>query len=49
MDQEILMIGRGGDKKYFDGYSFVTCQTQRVLNYLSNDNIALELKNKEVA
>lgn len=44
MDQEILMTGQGYKKGYFDGYCLLTVATQKHLNYLTNNNIALEVK-----
>lgn len=37
MEQEMLFVGAGQDKKIVDIYCHVACGTQRVLNYLSND------------
>lgn len=43
MENEIAMTGSGENKNYFDGYCHLFAGTQRVLNYLSNSNIALNL------
>ena len=44
MESEISMTGQGENKGMFDGYCHLTIGTQRILNYLTNSNIALQLK-----
>lgn len=44
MDHEIAMTGQGNNKGIFDVYSFIPALTQRFLSYLTNNNIALNLK-----
>ncbi len=44
MENEIVCTGAGQNKGPFDGYCFLTLATQRQLNYLTNNNIALELQ-----
>ncbi|MEK6882748.1 MAG: DUF4214 domain-containing protein, partial [Nanoarchaeota archaeon] len=44
MENEITMTGSGDNKGYFDGYCHLFAGAQRVLNYLTQNKIALELK-----
>ncbi|MEK6879019.1 MAG: DUF4214 domain-containing protein [Nanoarchaeota archaeon] len=44
MENEIFCIGNGEKKGLFQGYCFLTAQSQRFLNYLGNHNINLDLK-----
>lgn len=44
MEQEMICIGASQSEKFFDVYMHPAIQSQRVLNYLSNDNIAHCLK-----
>ncbi len=44
MENEIMMTGRSTEKGPFDGYCHLTVFTQRQLNYLTNNNLALNLK-----
>lgn len=43
MQSEIHCLGQGDRKGIFQGYSFVTAQSQKFLNYLGNHNINLQL------
>lgn len=43
MENELVMIGHGHHKGYFDFYSNLGLATQRQLNYLGNDNKVLDL------
>jgi hypothetical protein len=43
MESEISMTGQVTNPGYFQGFCHVAISTQRILNYLKNDNIALEL------
>ena len=43
MESEIQMTGAGGFKGYFDVYCNVALSTQKQLNYLTNNKIALQL------
>ena len=42
-EQELIMIGAGSPEGYFDLYMHPAIGTQRILNYLSNDNPAYQL------
>jgi hypothetical protein len=44
MENEIQMTGMGGTRGIFDGYTHATIQSQRVLNYLTNNNLSLQLQ-----
>jgi glycosyltransferase involved in cell wall biosynthesis len=44
MESETAMTGMGSHKGYFDAYTNVALATQKILNYLTNNNIALNLK-----
>ena len=44
MENEISMTGSGDNKGFFDGYCHLFAGAQRVLNYLTNNKIVLELK-----
>lgn len=44
MENEIAMTGAGENKGFFDGYCHLFAGSQRVLNYLTNNKIALKLK-----
>lgn len=44
MENEIAMVGCGNNKGLFDGYCHLFANSQRVLNYLTNNNIALKLE-----
>ncbi len=43
MENEIMMTGGGENKGYFNGYCHLFAGSQRVLNYISNSRIALNL------
>lgn len=43
MDSEIQMTGMGNHKGYFDAFSMITAPSQKFLNYLTNNNLSLEL------
>lgn len=43
MDNEIQCIGRGKEMGLFQGYNYISAQSQRFLNYLGNDKINLNL------
>lgn len=42
-DSEIAMTGQGSNKGFFDAYCHVGAYCQRFLNYLTNNNLALDL------
>lgn len=44
MDSEIAMTGQGENKGYFDKYCNLAIGSQKIINYLTNSQIALELK-----
>jgi len=44
MNNEIVCLGAGTNKKIVDGYCFITANSQRFLNYLGNHKVNLELK-----
>ena len=44
MESEINCTGQGNNKGYFDAYIFLTVGTQRFLNYLTANEIAIDLK-----
>lgn len=46
MDSEIGCLGQGTNPRVFDGYCFITAQSQKFLNYLGNHNINLQLTQK---
>ncbi len=48
MESELAMIGQGQAVSYVNTYFHPAIGTQRQLDYLSNNNIALELKGDEV-
>lgn len=43
MESEIACIGAGETKGMFNGYCFLTTDTQRFLSYLTNHNVSLKL------
>lgn len=43
MEQEIIMTGSGDNLGFFQGYCHLFAGSQRVLNYLTNSKIALQL------
>lgn len=44
MDAEMLMIGINQKQGYFDGYCNIALGTQKILNYLSNNNIDIKVE-----
>lgn len=48
MDSEIAMTGQNNNKGYFDSYIMITAASQKFLNYLTNNNLALELNEREL-
>ncbi len=44
MDSELNCLGTGTNKGMFDGFSFLTVDSQRFLSYLGNHNINLKLE-----
>ena len=46
MQSEIACLGRGTEKRMFDGFNFITAQSQKFLNYLGNHNLGINI-NKE--
>jgi len=48
MEQELALIGCGGNDKIVDVFLYPAVATQRHLNYLSNDNVGVDLKEREV-
>lgn len=43
MTQEIACVGSQYHNKIFDGYCYITAQSQRVLNYLGNHKLSINL------
>lgn len=43
-ESELVCTGQGNNKGFFDGYCHLAALSQRVLSYLTNQNIGLELK-----
>ena len=43
MEEELICLGRGEQKGLFQGYCFLTTDTQRKLSYLGNHNINLPI------
>ena len=43
MESEIVCTGQGDNPGWFSAYCHLTIMSQRILNYLSNSNIALQL------